>query len=137
MGLREERDRALFAAYNKALAEHSFRCQSEAINFVRTSAAPKFYISSEFCAIIIGRLLRGENPGLKGRQRLRKFEVLFRLFLAESGKPENKSRSTREICALIVDMPAPEFYLNYRMTSGIINKQKEKWLYALLHQIPY
>lgn len=70
-------------------------------------------------------MLKGKPTGLKGKQRERKFQELYRLFLIERAKPENKGLPKREICSRIVEMPAPEFYLNYRATNGIITEQSK------------
>ena len=124
--LREQRDKAIFDAYKKALAERDFQTQSEAVEYVRTHPAPRFFISAEFCAIVISRLAAGKHPGVSGHQRIRKFRELYRRYLIETDKPENASLSMREICWRIVDQEAPEFYLNFRATSEIINRQREK-----------
>lgn len=124
--LREQRDRAVFDAYKAALVEQGFRTQSEAVEYVRTHPAPRFFISAEFCAIVISRLAAGKHPGVSGRQRIRKFRELYRRYLIETDKPENAGLSMREICWRIVDQEAPEFYLNFRATSEIINRQREK-----------
>lgn len=123
--LRRQRDKAIFDAYNKALVERGFQTQSEAVEYVRTHPAPRFYISVEFCAIVISRLVAGKHPGVSGRQRIRKFRELYRRYLIETDKPENGNLSMREICGMIVDQEAPEFYLNFRATSEIINRQRE------------
>lgn len=119
-----QRDRALFETYTRALQERHFASPGEAINYVRKHPAPRFYIDGNFCAIIIGRMLKGQPTGLKGKQRERKFKELFRLYLIEAEKPENKGMPKREICSRIVEMPAPEFYLNYRATNGILTAQR-------------
>lgn len=124
--LREQRDKAIFDAYRKALVEQGFQTQSEAVEYVRTHPAPRFFISAEFCAIVISRLVAGKHPGVSGKQRIRKFRELYRRYLIETDKPENGNLSMREICWRIVDQEAPEFYLNFRATSEIINRQREK-----------
>ena len=123
--LREQRDRAIFDAYNKALVERGFESQAEAVEYVRTHSAPRFFISAEFCAIVISRLAAGKHPGVSGYQRIRKFRELYRRYLIETDDPKNANASLREICGRIVDQEAPEFYLNFRATSEIINRQRE------------
>lgn len=131
MYLREERDAALFSAYNKALAEHHFKTQSEAIDYVRTHEAPKFYISPEFCAIVLGRMMKGNPPGVSGFRRVSKFHELLKRYAEMSSRPENALMSMREICTIIVEQKAPEFYLSYRSTSEILNRQRIKCLHEM------
>ena len=121
----------MFEAYTNALREHDFASQSEAINYVCSHGAPRFYIDAEFCAIVIGRMRRGSPTGLKGKHRLRKFNELYRLYKLERAKPGNEKSTVKEICARIVEMPAPEFYLNYRAASGIIAEQRAKKMQAI------
>lgn len=123
--LREERDRALFEAYTKALRNIRFNTQEEAINYVRTHEAPKFYISGEFAAYVIGRMLRGVSMGVTGIQRIKKFKELFRRFCEVKNTPRMKGLSNKDICSLLVDEPAPEFYINYRMAKGILLEQRK------------
>lgn len=132
--LREQRDRALFEAYCKAIAERDFvsqRPQDEAIDYVRTHEAPRFYISPEFCMLIMGRMSRGQDSGIKGKAATRKFQELFRRYVAEWKKPESRDMDIYDICCKIVCQPAPEFYINNRAARGIIQRQKklrqEEW----------
>ena len=124
--LREQRDKAIFDAYRKALVEQGFQTQSEAVEYVRTHPAPRFFVSAKFCQIVIGRLIAGKHPGVSGKQRIRKFRELYRRYLIEKDKPENADLSVYEISWRIVDQQAPEFYLNFRAASEIINRQREK-----------
>ncbi len=124
--LREQRDRALFDAYCKAISEHSFRSQDEATDYVRTHEAPRFYISPEFCMLIMGRLSRGQDSGIKGKAATRKFQELFRRYVAEWKKPESRNLDIYDICSKIVCQPAPEFYINNRAARGIIQDQKRQ-----------
>ena len=129
--LREQRDRALFDAYCRAISQHSFRSQDEATDYVRTHDAPRFYISPEFCMLIMGRLSRGQDSGIKGKAATRKFQELFRRYVTEWKKPESRDLDMYEICSRIVCQPAPEFYINNRCARGIIQRQKkirqEEW----------
>ena len=129
--LREQRDKALFDAYCEAIRTHRFSSQEEATDYVRTHQAPCFYISPEFCTLVMGRMSRGEEPGIKGRAANRKFQELFRRYVAEWRKPESRDLPVYEICSRILAKPAPEFYINNRTARGIIQRQKklrqEEW----------
>ena len=124
--LREERDRALFEAYEKALETMDFSSQGEAIEYVCCHQAPRFFIDGDFCAIVIGRMLKGLPTGLKGEKRERKYQELLRLYLVEREKPGNESLSKHNLCHKIVNMPAPEFYINSRAAFEIIKQQMQR-----------
>lgn len=103
-----------------------FSSQSEAIEYVCCHKAPRFFIDGDFCALVIGRMLKGEPTGLRGKKRLKKYNELLRLYLEEKAKPGNESLSKLKICHRIVLMPAPEFYINSRAASEIIKRQMIK-----------
>ena len=124
LSLREERDRAVFEAYNQAITQNDFKSQDEACKYVRKMKAPRFYVSPEFCGIVIGRMLRGEPTGVDGEASKRKFNELFRRYLAYQSVGEKATLIS--ICYNIVYEEAPEFYLSTRSIRYIIFKEKER-----------
>lgn len=124
--LRKQRDIALFESYSKAIQEHDFANQKEAFDYVRKHAAPRFFSSNMFCESMITKMLNGQPTGLKNPQAVRKYNELFRRYKQKAEQYPEKT--IREICAIIVDEPAPEFYLNRRITQWIIAREKkERW----------
>lgn len=124
--LRKQRDRALFESYSEAIKVHDFATQKEAYDYVRTHPAPRFFSSHLFCASMIKKMLDGVPTGLKSPQSIRKYNELFKRYLERSEQYPDKS--IEEICAIIVDEPAPEFYLNRRITQWVIARErKEIW----------
>ena len=122
--LREERDRALFEAYCKALKEHDFKTSKEAVNFVRTSPAPKWFTSPDRCAAEISRLIRGMRPFVRGRVRLKKYSDLLKAYKAACADPANELCCHYAICEKIVETPAPQWYLGYKQAFDIIIREK-------------
>ena len=129
--LREKRDEALFEAYTRALREGNFASQREAIRYVCRGPAPRFYINGDFCATLIGRLLKSQPTQLKGTLREKRSADLFRLYCEEKAKPGNENLPKQRIANRIVEMPAPEFYINERVATSIIIRQREKKLKQL------
>lgn len=122
--LREERDRALFEAYCKALKEHDFKTSKEAVNFVRTSPAPKWFTSPDRCAAEISRMIRGMRPFVRGRVRLKKYSDLLRAYKAACADPANELCCHYAICEKVVETPAPQWYLGYKQAFDIIIREK-------------
>lgn len=122
--LREERDRALFEAYCKALKEHDFKTSKEAVNFVRTSPAPKWFTSPDRCAAEISRMIRGMRPFVRGRVRLKKYSDLLKAYKAACADPANELCCHYAICEKIVETPAPQWYLGYKQAFDIIIREK-------------
>lgn len=121
--LKVARDRDLFLAYQKALRNNVFQNQWEAVEFVRTHPAPRFYISSKVCSLLLGRVFAGKPvDGLHplSRKRLKELERLYRDYEENAFKGK---RMRERICEIIVDMPAPEFYVSNRYATRIINRE--------------
>ena len=124
--LRELRDAALFDAYTKAVGEQDFSNQAEAYDYVRKHAAPRFFASAQFCESMVKKMDRGEPTGLRNPQAKRKYAELYRRY--RKMLEERPELSVREICSIIVDQPAPEFYLNRRITQWIVvRERKRRW----------
>lgn len=124
--LRRERDRVLFDIYADAIRHHNFVSQVEAVEYVRKCMAPRFYIDGDFCNIVINRMLRGlecEKMGPNGR---RKFAELFDRYKKMRAIPEYANLTPQAICDLIVDQPAPEFYISNRTARMVLAREKER-----------
>lgn len=127
--LRKERDRALFESYTKAIRERNFKSQAEAINYARLQPAPRFYIDGVFARMVINNMRKGEPMGVTGYYRVLKFQELYRRFMKEKDNPKYAGKPSTELCDIIVEQPAPEFYVSYRSARLIIARQREEqWL---------
>ena len=119
--LRQQRDFEFFKAYQKAIEEHQFANQREAIDYVRTHEAPRWFVSKEHCAAVLSCKARGIEFYKMGKQKARKFNELFRLYVL--ARRENPDAHHLELCEKIVSQPAPEWYLEHQIASRIINEQ--------------
>ena len=121
--LRQQRNRALFKAYQSALETESLESQREAVNFVRTHPAPKWFVSKEFCAAVLSSRLRGEDKYKMRKQTKRKFDALMQLYLEKKKEFPYCGMCHLALCEAIVEMPAPEWFLGYEMAAKIIAGQ--------------
>ena len=125
--LRQQRDEALFFAYQEALKERAFKTQKEAIDYVLAHPAPQWFVSREFCAAVISCRLRGKCHYRMSKTKSRKFDALLNLYLEKRKEFPYCGMKHLAICEAIVEMPAPEWFLGYDMASRIICEQiKEK-----------
>ena len=124
--LREERDIALYEAYCSAIKTHDFKTHGEAINFVRLSPAPKWFLSADNCAAEISRMIRGMRPLVKRGARLKKYSDLLKAYKKAYSDPENALRSHYAICERLVETPAPQWYLGFKHASDIIMRERQK-----------
>lgn len=125
--LKEARDRDLFMCYQKALRENNFQDQWEAIEYVRRCPAPRFYISSKSCSLLLGKIFAGkrlERMHPLAYKRIRRLADMYKTYV--SGENGMKGLSRERVCEVIVDMPAPEFYVSHLYATRIITKEMRK-----------
>lgn len=123
MMLRKRRDEELFRAYQKALAEHNFADQREAVDYVRKHEAPMWFVSKEFCAAVISCWLRGKEFCKMRDNKRRKFLALFELYQKLRGEFPYCGMNHLALCEVIVEMPAPEWFIDRQLASRIISTQ--------------
>lgn len=123
MKLRERRDTELFRAYQNALKEHDFVDQRQAVDYVRKHEAPRWFVSREFCAAVISSWLRGHEHCKMRSNKERKFKAIYDIYLRLKNEFPYSTLNHLELCGAIVDMPAPEWYLDHQMASRIITEQ--------------
>ena len=123
MMLRECRDKALFLAYQKALQENEFSDQRHAVDFVRKSEAPRWFVSKEVCAAVISSWLRGKDFCKMRTNKRRKFEALFDIYRKLKAEFPYSAMNHLELCGVIVEMPAPEWFIDHQLASRIITEQ--------------
>lgn len=121
--LKKQRDRALFDSYRTALSGRTFVNQREAVDYVRTAPAPRFYISAQAASvyvnmITVGRPLPRLNPSSK-----RRIKEIYRRYSELRSSEKYAGFSTFGICQIIVEQPAPEYYIGYELASKIICRE--------------
>ena len=124
--LREERDAALFEAYCAAIKECSFKTHKEAVDYVRFSPAPKWFLSADNCAAEISRMIRGMKPLVNRSARIKKYSDLLKAYKKACADPENESCCHYAICEKLVEQPAPQWYLGFKHASDIIMRERIK-----------
>ena len=125
--LRQQRDQDFFECYREALETHVFASQREAVDYVRTHPAPRWYVSREFCAAVLSSMLRGKNQYKMRSGKRRMFEALFALYQQKRQEEPYKSLRHVELCDHIISLPAPEWYLGYERADDIILRQMREW----------
>lgn len=123
--LRQQRDFALFHSYQEALKEKSFKTQRDAIAYLLSSEAPQWFVSQEFCAAVISCRLRGKDHYKMSKTRRRKFDALFDLYKQLRTDPRYDGLNHLELCGVIVQMPAPEWFLHYDAAALILLRQRK------------
>lgn len=129
--LKRARDRALFRAYKKGLANNSFSNMQEAAEYARKQESPEFFICARTASLLIGRIMSHNSlADLNSYSRRRVWELYARYVEYLQAHPD--CTMTRErILEELVEEPAPEFYIGGVLAKKIIyrelNKAREKW----------
>ena len=123
MKLRERRDTELFRAYQNALKELDFVDQRQAVEYVRKHEAPRWFVSKEFCAAVISCWLRGKEFCKMRPNKRRKFQALFDIYNNLKSQFPYSALNHLELCGAIVDMPAPEWFIDHQLAARIITEQ--------------
>ena len=123
MMLRKSRDKELFLAYQNALKENNFSDQRQAVDYVRKHGAPRWFVSKEFCAAVISCWMRGKEYCKMRNNKKRKFQALYHLYLSLKGTFPYSGLSHLDLCGVIVEMPAPEWFIDHQLASRIITEQ--------------
>ena len=125
--LRQQRDFAFFQAYREALKTKVFANQKEAIDYVRTHSAPRWFISREFCAAVLSSMLRGQEHYKMGKAKRRMFESLLAIYKQKRGEYPYSELPHIELCEYIISTPAPEWFLGYERADDIVNREIKEW----------
>ena len=124
--LRQQRDSALFESYQMALNTHTFATQKEAVLYVLAHPAPQWFVSSEFCASVLSRWLRGKEAHYKmSKTKTRKFRALLEAYKEARQDPAYSELPLIKICEMLVERPAPEWFLGYDSALSIIAEQRK------------
>lgn len=120
-----ERNADLMRAFREQLALARFVVMPEIFEMVAESPASRFWVSEERATIVISAMDAGKPlPRMRSNKR-EMFEEIYRRFLAERKK--HPDMSTYELVTMIVNQPAPKFYLTPRTVGEFIYRIKNGW----------
>lgn len=125
--LKEARDIALYKVYKEGLVTHTFGTMHEAIDWCRLQPAPCFFLSAKRLSNYITLLQCGHNLNSLHPSTRKKVKHLYARYIEFKTKhPLGKEMSRNQICELLVEEPAPEFYIGWRHALRIIRKEQSK-----------
>lgn len=129
--LRQERNEAVYEMYLKGLRTQHFRSMDEAADWVRSQPAPKFYISSRSLVNYIGAIALGKEPKNLHKTTKEKVSILYAMY-REFIETNPDCRMPREhICEILVDQPAPKFFISHDYALLIILKERNRHMEML------
>ena len=111
-GLNRKKAEALYAVYRRGLDKGCFDSMFGAGKWCARQPAPCFFISAKRASLLVGRILAGAPLGdLNASNRRMAWQLHndYRRFLKEH---PGTTLSRERIMELLVDSPAPEFYIS-------------------------
>jgi hypothetical protein len=120
-----ERNEDLMRVYREKLSEASIIVMPVIFELVAQSPSSRFWVSEERAAIVISAMAAGRPMPRMRKNKREMFEEIFRRFVVMHEQQPDKS--VYELVALIVNQPAPKFYLTARTVGEFIYRIKNGW----------
>ncbi len=111
--------------YQEELSKAGYIVMPKIFEQVANSPCSRFWVSEERAAIVISTLLAGKViPNMRKNKR-EMFDEIFRRFLiAREQYPE---KSIYALAIMVVNQPAPKFYMTPRTVGELIYRIKNGW----------
>ena len=121
----QERNQELMRVYQEELSKAGYIVMPKIFEQVANSPCSRFWVSEERAAIVISTLLAGKViPNMRKNKR-EMFDEIFRRFLiAREQYPE---KSIYALAIMVVNQPAPQFYMTPRTVGELIYRIKNGW----------
>ena len=124
MEIREMRDRALYEAYVRGIREHDFSGEDEAADYARMQPAPSFFISAWNLNKYFVRIEHHQPMDKIFSSTRRKIRELYRRYQTYMLEHPDTKLARLHICMILVDEPAPEFYVGHDLALKIISRER-------------
>lgn len=127
--LNEQRNDDLLRAVKEVVIKYSVNNTKEAVAMAIKMPSKRFWVTSQVAARVIWRMEKGDMlKEMRPTARKRFFE-LYKLYQRLRDTDEFKNRSIYYMSAILVEQPAPEFYLTVDSALKIYTKhrKKRKW----------
>ena len=121
--LKRKKAEALYSVYKQGLQEGRFASLYDAGRAIASSPAPCFFISAKSASLLIGRInARVSLINLHASTRKMAWQLWFNYKDYLEKHPDN-NLSRERILEMLVDEPAPEFYISTDGARKLLNEQ--------------
>ena len=111
--------------YQEELSKAGYIVMPKIFEQVANSPCSRFWVSEERAAIVISTLLAGKViPNMRKNKR-EMFEEIFRRFLIV--REQYPEKSIYALAIMVVNQPAPKFYMTPRTVGELIYRIKNGW----------
>lgn len=121
----QERNQELMRVYQEELSKAGYIVMPKIFEQVANSPCSRFWVSEERAAIMISTLLAGKViPNMRKNKR-EMFDEIFRRFLIV--REQYPEKSIYALAIMVVNQPAPKFYMTPRTVGELIYRIKNGW----------
>nr|WP_314497966.1 hypothetical protein [uncultured Prevotella sp.] len=111
--------------YQEKLSKAGYIVMPKIFEQVANSPCSRFWVSEERAAIVISILLAGKVvPNMRRNKREMFDEIFHRFLIAREQYPE---KSIYALAIMVVNQPAPKFYMTPRTVGELIYRIKNGW----------
>lgn len=121
---KELRDNEIFTLYRKYLNESPNIVVSRMLVDIVNSPSSRFWITEQRAAIVLGQMRRGDTFPDAYPQKRAMYRELYRR--AEKIWIDSPSMSVYSVASLVVEQPAPSFYMSTTLCNLIISRAKKR-----------
>lgn len=124
--LKRKKAEALYSVYKQGLQAGRFASLYDAGRMISREPAPCFYISPKRASLLLGRIKKHISLiNLNESQRRMAWQLWFNYQDYIAAHPDN-TISRERILELLVDEPAPEFYISTDGARRLLNAERHR-----------
>ncbi len=116
----------LMRAYDNYIETCGYIRMPDVYGSIVNMPSRRFWVSEIRAALVVAAIMRGENcldSMLPMKREM--YEEIYRRVLAL--RAEYPEESTSELCAMVVERPAPKFYLTPGSAKIMVCKARKQW----------
>lgn len=123
----QERSDDLMRAYDEYIQSCDYIRMPEVYNNIVNMPSRRFWVSDIRAALVISAMMRGEArlDKMCASKREMYEEIYRRVAIMREKHP---SKTTSELCAMVVIQPAPKFYLTPGSAKIMVCKARKEWI---------
>lgn len=119
----DERDDDLLRAYREALEEVDYIRLDDVCEMVVNKPSKRFWVSEERAAEVVSKMMRGGDISDMMPQRRAMYKEIHKRVVRELRK---KKRTLKDVVFIVVNSPAPCFYLEPKSAKIMIWRARHK-----------
>ncbi len=120
-----QRNNDLLRVFRRHIAEADYVVMPNIFKIVADSPSIRFWVSEERAAIVISMMLAGKPLPPMRPNKCEMFQEIFKRYLEM--RHQHPDKSVFALVSVIVNQPAPKFYLTPRTVGEIIYRIRNGW----------